>query len=82
MYLEAKIEQNLGKLPLGNALYYPKKVLAGMKHAHHVLPGNFFGCILLIIAKTKELRFGEDVYNVEDDLSSPFHNTLMLIMSK
>ena len=25
------------------ALYYPKKVLAGMKHAAHVLPGNFLG---------------------------------------
>ena len=30
-------------LYLIKALYYPKKVLAGMKHAGHVLPGNFLG---------------------------------------
>ena len=24
-------------------LYYPKKVLAGMRHASHALPGNFLG---------------------------------------
>ena len=30
-------------------LYYPKKVLAGMKHAAHVLPGNFLGRLTLII---------------------------------
>ena len=24
-------------------LYYPKKILAGMKHAAHALPGNFLG---------------------------------------
>ena len=30
-------------LYLIKALYYPKKVLAGIKHAGHVLPGNFLG---------------------------------------
>ena len=30
-------------LYLIKALYYPKKVLAGLKHASHVLPGNVLG---------------------------------------
>jgi len=34
-------------LYLIKALYYPKKVLAGMKHAGHVLPGNFMGHLYL-----------------------------------
>jgi len=32
-------------------LYYPKKVLAGMKHAKHVLPGNFLAMILIACFK-------------------------------
>merc|ERR1712242_302578 len=32
-------------------LYYPKKVLAGMKHAAHVLPGNFLAMLLVAVCK-------------------------------
>jgi len=33
------------------ALYYPKKVLAGMKHAQHVLPGNVLAMIVIAVCK-------------------------------
>merc|ERR1719244_221924 len=32
-------------------LYYPKKVLAGMKHAQHELPGNFLAMLLVAVCK-------------------------------
>jgi len=32
-------------------LYYPKKVLAGMKHAAHELPGNFLAMLLVAVCK-------------------------------
>jgi len=32
-------------------VYYPKKVLAGMKHAAHVLPGNFLALVLVACCK-------------------------------
>merc|ERR1719244_1710594 len=32
-------------------LYYPKKVLAGMKHAQHELPGNFLAMIVIAVCK-------------------------------
>jgi len=32
-------------------LYYPKKVVAGIKHAKHVLPGNFIALILIACCK-------------------------------
>ena len=32
-------------------IYYPKKVLAGMNHAAHVLPGNFLAMVLLACCK-------------------------------
>jgi len=38
-------------LYLIKALYYPKKVLAGMKHAGHVLPGNFLAMLLVAVCK-------------------------------
>ena len=34
-------------------LYYPKKVLAGMKHAAHELPGNFLGKFAHSLSKGK-----------------------------
>jgi len=33
------------------ALYYPKKVLAGIKHAAQVLPGNFLALLVLAVCK-------------------------------
>ena len=36
-------------------IYYPKKVLAGMKHAAHVLPGNFLAVILVACCKVNSL---------------------------
>merc|ERR1711997_1019023 len=38
-------------LYLIKALYYPKKVLAGIKHAGHVLPGNFLAMLLVAVCK-------------------------------
>ena len=32
-------------------IYYPKKVLAGIKHAAHVLPGNFLALVLVACCK-------------------------------
>merc|ERR1719244_1691155 len=32
-------------------LYYPKKVLAGMKHAQHELPGNFLAMLIIAVCK-------------------------------
>jgi len=32
-------------------LYYPKKVLAGMRHASHALPGNFLAMLLVAVCK-------------------------------
>jgi len=32
-------------------LYYPKKILAGMKHAAHALPGNFLAMLLVAVCK-------------------------------
>lgn len=32
-------------------LYYPKKVLAGMKHAKHVLPGNYLALVVIACCK-------------------------------
>ena len=43
-------------LYLIKALYYPKKVLAGMKHAGHVLPGNFLGQNYLTFELLHHLR--------------------------
>ena len=37
-------------------IYYPKKVVAGMKHAAHVLPGNFLA--LMVVACCKVSFFG------------------------
>jgi len=33
------------------ALYYPKKIVAGMKHAQHVLPGNILAMIIIACCK-------------------------------
>jgi len=33
------------------AMYYPKKVLAGMKHAEHVLPGNILAMLIIAVCK-------------------------------
>jgi len=32
-------------------IYYPKKVLAGMKHAKHLLPGNFLAMLVIACCK-------------------------------
>ena len=37
-------------------VYYPKKVLAGMKHAAHVLPGNFAASLLVASCKVSYRR--------------------------
>ena len=42
-------------------LYYPKKILAGMKHAAHALPGNFLGKFAAIHHKN-EIFFTIYVY--------------------
>jgi len=38
-------------LYLVKGLYYPKKVMAGMKHAKHILPGNFLALIIIACCK-------------------------------
>jgi len=38
-------------LYLIKALYYPKKVLAGLKHANHVLPGNVLAMLVVAVCK-------------------------------
>ena len=48
-YILSKLKPLKIVMYLGKGLYYPKKVLAGMKHAAHVLPGNFLGILTLII---------------------------------
>ena len=34
-------------------LYYPKKVVAGIKHAKHVLPGNLLALVLAAVCKVR-----------------------------
>lgn len=47
------LNQTPAKAPIGlvKALYYPKKILAGIKHSKHVFKGNFLAAVVIATLK-------------------------------